>query len=204
MSELSPMERDVYGYIESMIENEGYAPSVRDICRALGIRSTSTAHACLSRLDQKGYIKKDQGKSRALRLGRAKYSDGERMLRVPLLGRVTAGTPILAVDNYDGYVDFPVSMAGGESDLFALRVMGESMIEAGILDGDIVIVNGVHYAENGEIVVAMIEDEATVKKFYKENGCVRLQPCNASMQPIYAKNVTILGRVIANFRFYRS
>ena len=199
MSELSPMERDVYGYIESMIENEGYAPSVRDICRALGIRSTSTAHACLSRLDQKGYIKKDQGKSRALRLGRAKYSDGERMLRVPLLGRVTAGTPILAVENYDGYVDFPVSMAGGESDLFALRV-----IEAGILDGDIVIVNGVHYAENGEIVVAMIEDEATVKKFYKENGCVRLQPCNASMQPIYAKNVTILGRVIANFRFYRS
>ena len=110
------------------------------------------------------------------------------MLRVPLLGRVTAGTPILAVENYDGYVDFPVSMAGGESDLFALRVMGESMIEAGILDGDIVIVNG----------------EATVKKFYKENGCVRLQPCNASMQPIYAKNVTILGRVIANFRFYRS
>lgn len=90
MSELSPMEQDVYGYIESMIENEGYAPSVRDICRALGIRSTSTAHACLSRLDQKGYIKKDQGKSRALRLGRAKYSDGERMLRVPLLGRVTA------------------------------------------------------------------------------------------------------------------
>ena len=126
------------------------------------------------------------------------------MLRVPLLGRVTAGTPILAVENYDGYVDFPVSMAGGESDLFALRVMGESMIEAGILDRDIVIVNGVHYAENGEIVVAMIEDEATVKKFYKENGCVRLQPCNASMQPIYAKNVTILGRVIANFRFYRS
>ena len=189
MSELSPMEQDVYGYIESMIENEGYAPSVRDICRALGIRSTSTAHACLSRLDQKGYIKKDQGKSRALRLGRAKYSDGERMLRVPLLGRVTAGTPILAVENYDGYVDFPVSMAGGESDLFALRVMGESMIEAGILDGDIVIVNGVHYAENGEIVVAMIEDEATVKKFYKENGCVRLQPCNASMQPIYAKTL---------------
>ena len=95
-------------------------------------------------------------------------------------------------------------MAGGDSDLLALRVMGESMIEAGILDGDIVIVNGVHYAENGEIVVAMIEDEATVKKFYKENGGVRLQPCNSSMQPIFAKNVTILGKVIANFRFYRS
>ena len=96
MTELSPMEQNVYSYIESMIENEGYAPSVRDICRALGIRSTSTAHACLSRLDQKGYIKKDQGKSRALRLGRAKYSDGERMLRVPLLGRVTGWAVLLA------------------------------------------------------------------------------------------------------------
>ena len=204
MTELTPMEMSIYKYIADTIENEGYAPSVRDICQALGIRSTSTVHSYLGKLDRKGYIRKDQNKSRAVTLEHSRYSDGEKMLRVPILGRVTAGVPVLAVENYDGFVDFPAVMAGGSSELFALRVNGESMIDAGILDGDIVIVNGVHYADNGDIVVAMIDDEATVKKIYKEKGMIRLQPCNPNMKPIFAKNVTVLGKVIANFRFYKS
>ncbi len=204
MTELTPMEMSIYKYIADTIENEGYAPSVRDICQALGIRSTSTVHSYLGKLDRKGYIRKDQNKSRAVTLEHSRYSDGEKMLRVPILGRVTAGVPVLAVENYDGFVDFPAVMAGGSSELFALRVNGESMNDAGILDGDIVIVNGVHYADNGDIVVAMIDDEATVKKIYKEKGMIRLQPCNPTMKPIFAKNVTVLGKVIANFRFYKS
>jgi repressor LexA len=202
MTELTPKEKRIYEYIESTIENEGYAPTVRDICAALGIKSTSTAHLYLRRLDEKGYIKKFDGKSRAVSLERSKYSDREKTLRVPLLGKVTAGMPITAVQNYEGYVDFPVSMTRSASNLFALRVYGESMKDAGILDGDIVVVEGRQYADNGEIVVAMIDDEATVKRFFREKDQIRLQPENSSMKPIYSKDVKVLGKVIANFRFY--
>ncbi len=124
------------------------------------------------------------------------------MLRVPLLGKVTAGTPITAIQNFDGYVDFPASMAHGSRQLFALKVSGESMREVGIMDGDIVVVEGRSYADNGEIVVAMIDDEATVKRYFRESGHIRLQPENSEMQPIIATNVSVLGKVIANFRFY--
>ncbi|MDD4125811.1 MAG: transcriptional repressor LexA [Eubacteriales bacterium] len=202
MTELTPKEKRIYEYVENTIENEGYAPTVRDICSALGIKSTSTAHLYLRKLDEKGYIKKYDGKSRAVSLERSKYGDKEKTLRVPLLGKVTAGIPITAVQNYEGYVDFPVSMTRNASSLFALRVYGESMKDAGILDGDIVVVEGRQYADNGEIVVAMIEDEATVKRFFREKDNIRLQPENTSMKPIYSKNVTVLGKVIANFRFY--
>ena len=202
MTELTQKEKRIYEYIESTIENEGYAPTVRDICAALGIKSTSTAHLYLRRLDEKGYIKKYDGKSRAVSLERSKFGDKEKALRVPLLGKVTAGMPITAVQNYEGYVDFPVSMARNSSNLFALRVYGESMKDAGILDGDIVVVEGRQYADNGEIVVAMIDDEATVKRFYREKDRVRLQPENSAMKPIYSKDVMVLGKVIANFRFY--
>ncbi|NLN55916.1 MAG: transcriptional repressor LexA [Clostridiales bacterium] len=202
MTELTQKEKRIYEYIESTIENEGYAPTVRDICAALGIKSTSTAHLYLRRLDEKGYIKKYDGKSRAVSLERSKFGDKEKTLRVPLLGKVTAGMPITAVQNYEGYVDFPVSMARNSSNLFALRVYGESMKDAGILDGDIVVVEGRQYADNGEIVVAMIDDEATVKRFYREKDRVRLQPENSAMKPIYSKDVMVLGKVIANFRFY--
>lgn len=203
MIELTQLEKSIYKYIQESIECDGFAPSVRDICAAVGIKSTSTAHAYLNRLEQKGYLTKRQGKSRALKLEVTKNSDSEKMLRVPLLGRVTAGIPILAVENYDGYVDYPVAMSKGRSNLFALRVMGESMIEAGILDGDIVVVESKQYADNGDIVVAMMEDEATVKKFFREeSGMIRLQPANSTMKPFIVKNVSILGKVIANFRFY--
>ena len=124
------------------------------------------------------------------------------MKKIPILGRVAAGIPILAIENYDGYVDFPASMARGKSNLFALRVIGESMIEAGIFDGDIVIVESRRFAEDGDIIVAMIDNEATVKRFYRDNGRIRLQPANRTMQPIYSREVTVLGKVIADFRFY--
>jgi len=203
MLELTQLEKSIYKYIQECIERDGYAPSVRDICAALKIKSTSTAHSYISRLEQKGYLTKSSGKSRALKLEAVGNTDGDQVMRVPLLGRVTAGVPILAVENYEGYVDFPVSMSRGRSNLFALRVIGESMIEAGILDGDIVIVESRQYADSGDIVVAMMNDEATVKRFYREeNGMVRLQPANSSMKPILVKNPTILGKVIANYRFY--
>ena len=175
---------------------------MRDICAAMGIKSTSSVHEYLRRLETKGYIKKSSGKSRALSLENGKRSETARIERVPILGRVTAGQPILAVENYEGYVDFPSAMARGKANLFALRVMGESMIEAGILDGDIVVVESKRYADDGEIVVAMIDDEATVKRFYRESDRIRLQPANHTMQPIFTRDVMILGKVIANFRFY--
>lgn len=202
MIELNDIEREIYEYIKNCIDRDGYAPSVRDICASLSIKSTSTVHSYLYRLEQKGYIGRGQGKSRALKL----VSNGEtalgKMIKVPILGKVTAGIPITAVENYEGYVDFPSVMAPNRADIFALRVSGESMIDAGILDGDIVIVEKTAYADDGTIVVAMIEDEATVKKLYHDNNCIRLQPCNPTMNPIYAQDVKVLGKVVANFRFY--
>lgn len=202
MVELTPKEKVVYEYINECLKKNGYAPSVRDICAATGIKSTSSVHEYLRKLETKGYIRKSSGKSRALSIESNNDSETGIMKRVPILGKVTAGVPILAVQNYDGYVDFPATMARGKANLFALRVMGESMIEAGILDGDIVVVESRQYADDGEIVVAMIDDEATVKKFYRDNGRIRLQPANHTMEPIYSREVVVLGRVIANFRFY--
>ncbi len=202
MNGLNEKELEILRYVKDCIERDGYAPAVRDICQALGIRSTSTVHGYLHRLNEKGYLQMASRKSRALRIEASGEEGGEQTRRVPILGRVTAGAPILAIENYDGYVDFPNVMCRGRSNLFALRVMGESMIEAGILNGDIVIVESMQYADDGDIVVAMIEDEATVKRFFRDNGRIRLQPANSAMKPIYAPEVTVLGKVIANFRFY--
>jgi repressor LexA len=202
MVNLTEKEKEVYKFITECLESNGYAPSVRDICAAVGMKSTSSVHEYLRRLETKGYIKKTSGKSRALSIDGGSNTESSKMKKVPILGRVTAGQPILAVENYDGYVDFPVTMARGKANLFALRVMGESMIDAGIMDGDIVVVESRQYADNGEIVVAMIDEEATVKRFFRDEGVIRLQPENQTMQPIYSKDVTVLGKVIANFRFY--
>ncbi len=198
---LTDKEKAVFKYIRSTIRNYGYAPSVRDICAAVGIKSTSTVHGYIKRLEEKGYINRVDGKSRAMTVSGTKGDEEARTVRVPLLGQVRAGLPILAVENYEGYVDYPASMSGS-SQLFALRVVGDSMIEAGILNGDIVIVESRRYAEDGEIVLALIDDSATVKYFFREDGRVRLQPANSNMQPIYVEDLTIPGKVIANFRFY--
>ena len=200
-SKLTEKEKAVFKFIRNTIKTEGYAPSVRDICSALGIKSTSTVHLYIKRLEEKGYIDRCDGKSRAISVSNRNVSEEPKIVRVPLIGQVRAGLPITAVENYEGYVDYPASMAGS-TPLFALRVIGESMIEAGILDGDIVIVESRRYAEDGEIVLALIDDSATVKYFYRENNRIRLQPANSEMKPIYTDSVTILGKVIANFRFY--
>ena len=198
--DLTKKEKLVFDYLVTSINENGYAPSVRDIGSSLGIKSTSSVHLYLHNLEAKGFIEQDAGKKRTLRIC-APYV--KAFGRVPLLGSITAGSPILAVENFDGYVDLPWNSTKYSSEeLFALRVKGESMIEAGILDGDIVIVQKSTYADNGKIVVALIEDEATVKTFYREDGHFRLQPENRTMNPIIVEDVTILGTVVASFRQY--
>ena len=194
MADLNPKALQILDYIRSRID-EGLPPSVREICAALEIKSTSTVHKYLRELQERGLIEKGS------RLNRAITLPEDRSVRVPLLGTVTAGQPILAVEEIEGYIPFK-SRGLRSQDLFALRVRGESMIQAGILDGDIVIIRRTPAAENGDIVVALVEEEATVKRFYKENGRYRLQPENDSMEPIIVDSVVILGRVISLLREY--
>lgn len=175
----------------------GVPPSVREIGSAVGLKSTSSVQANLDALEQAGYIERDPMLKRSIRvLGQA-----ENVTNVPLLGTVTAGMPILAVEQIEGFIPYNGRISRDKS-LFALRVRGESMLWAGILDGDIVIVEKTPTAVNGEIVVAMIDDEATVKRFYKEKGHFRLQPENDAFEPIITNEVVILGKVIALYRFY--
>lgn len=197
METLTEKEKRMLEYITEVIEKNGYSPSVRDIRSALGIKSTATVHGYLERLEKKGYIRKESGKSRTLTV------DGTSPVtrKVPIIGKITAGLPILAVENFEGYVDFSETKYKSD-ELFALRVSGTSMIEAGILDGDIVIVSNRRYAENGDIIVALIDDAATVKTYYKENGHFRLQPENSTMEPIITKDLTVLGKVVASIRYY--
>ena len=174
MEQLTPKEELVYKYIVDNIAEEGYSPSVRDICASLSIKSTSTAHLYIERLINKGYLKKDTKISRSYR-----PVNMENTYKVPIIGKVTAGIPITAIENHEGYFNFsPDGLTYDSDTLFALRVSGKSMIEAGIMDGDLVIVERTPAAENGQIVVAMVDDSATVKTFYKENGKFRLQPEN--------------------------
>ena len=199
-NDLNKKEKLVFDYLVKAINENGYAPSVRDIGADLGIKSTSSVHLYLHNLEAKGFIEQDANKKRTLRIC-APYARVSG--KVPLLGAITAGSPILAVENFEGYVDLPWNSAKYSADeLFALKVKGESMIEAGIFDGDIVIVRKSAYADNGQIVVALIEDEATVKTFYKENSHFRLQPENKTMSPIIVEDVSLLGTVIASFRQY--
>ena len=199
-NDLTKKEKLVFDYLVKSINENGYAPSVRDIGASLGIKSTSSVHLYLHNLEAKGFIEQDAGKKRTLRIC-APFA--KVFGRVPLLGSITAGSPILAVENFDGYVDLPWNSSKySDSELFALKVKGESMIDAGIFDGDIVIVRKTSYADNGQIAVALIEDEATVKTFYKEDGHFRLQPENKTMSPIIVDDVSLLGVVVASFRQY--
>lgn len=194
--DLSENERQVYDFIRKRID-EGYPPTVREICSQLGFRSTSTAHRYIASLTRKGLIEKGDKQNRAIRLA------GQSGVRIPLVGVVTAGTPITAIEDITDYISFqPPKNYPGE--LFALKVTGESMINAAILDGDIVIVEKTPYAENGEIVVAMVDNsDATVKRFFKEDGHFRLQPENDTMQPIIVDDVKIIGKVIAVMRYLK-
>jgi repressor LexA len=190
-------QQRILDFIKSEIEEKGYPPSVREICAAVGLRSTSTVHAHLNHLEEKGLIRRDSTKPRALEVLDGTQARGRS---VPLVGRVTAGQPILAIENIEEYLSLPQSVLG-QGEMFSLRVEGESMIDAGIMDGDIVVLRQQDTAENGEIVVAMTpEDEATLKRIFYEDGRVRLQPENATMAPIYVDNVTVLGKLVALIR----
>lgn len=207
MTPLTPKEQAIFDYIRENLRENGYSPSIRDIRVALDIKSTSTVHTYLERLERKGYIHKENGKSRTLRIedtmDAGSEVPGARSGKVPIVGKVTAGQPILAVENYEGYIRYPEGEGRShDAPLFALRVQGDSMIEAGILDGDLVIVEKTDYAENGQIVVAMVDDSATVKVFYREDGHYRLQPRNSFLEPIIVEEVAILGRVLASIRYY--
>lgn len=207
MIKLTDKERALYDFISSKIRTEGFAPSVRDICAALGWKSTSTVHVYLAKLEEKGLIRKESNKSRALKVEDSVNGNTSENTnpagKVPLLGQIAAGTPILAEENLEGYVDFvSPNIHTDTSMLFALRVKGESMIEAGIMDGDIIIIEKCETAENGQIIAALIENEATVKTFYKEKGHFRLQPENSTMDPIIVNEVIVLGKVVACLRYY--
>lgn len=193
---ISESQRKIYEYLVEQ-SKEGVTPSVREICTAVGLRSTSSVQANLDALEAAGYIERPPMLKRVIRI----CGMAENVAQVPLLGTVTAGQPILAVEEIEGYLPFS-QLGAPDKELFALHVRGESMINAGIMDGDIVIVERTPYARNGEIVVALIEDEATVKRFYRENGHFRLQPENDTMAPIYADELLILGKVIASYRYY--
>ena len=197
---ISRRQEQILDYIKAETETQGYPPSVREIGRAVGLKSTSTVHGHLAQLERKGYIRRDSSKPRAIEvLPAAGILPRSASVTVPLVGRVTAGLPVLAVENIEDYFPLPKDF-GEQGTLFMLRVTGDSMIEAGILDGDYAIVRQQENAENGEIVVALLEDEATVKRFFKEKGKLRLQPENRFMDPIIVEDASILGKVIGAVR----
>ncbi len=204
MVKLSKRQQDILDFIKSEVKLKGYPPSVREIGEAVGLASSSTVHGHLSRLESKGLIRRDPTKPRAIEV-LAQDEDSQipnsPVVNVPIVGKVTAGQPITAIENVEEYFPLPERMAPSDEQLFMLEVMGDSMIEAGILNGDYVIVRQQNTANNGEIVVAMTEeDEATVKRFFKEKDCIRLQPENSMLDPIILKNVSILGKVVGVYR----
>ena len=200
---ITKKQSEILEYIKNEILNRGYPPSVRDICEAVQLRSTSSVHAHLETLEKNGYIRRDPTKPRAIEILDDNFNLVRReVVNVPIIGQVAAGQPILAVENVENYFPIPAEfMPNTES--FMLKVKGESMINAGILDGDSVLVEKRSDAHNGEIVVALVDDSATVKTFYKENGYIRLQPENDTMDPIIVDNCEILGKVFGVFRLMK-
>lgn len=192
-------QNKILAFIKSEVQTKGYPPSVREICDAVGLRSTSTVHGHLMRLEKKGLLHRDSMKPRAMEVIDDSDDLAINTTEVPIVGHVTAGQPILAEENIDEYLPLPNDLLG-DGEHFILRVHGESMINAGILDDDYIIIHKQPEARNGDIVVALIEDEATVKRFYKENGHFRLQPENNTMEPIIVPDVTILGKVVSLVR----
>lgn len=198
---ITQKQSEILEYIKSQILNKGYPPSVRDICSAVNLKSTSSVHAHLESLEKNGYIRRDPTKPRTIEIIDDNFNLTRReMVNVPVLGQVAAGEPILAVDNITGYFPIPSEFMPNE-ETFILTVKGDSMINIGIYNGDQIVVEKCNIAENGEIIVALIDDSATVKRFYKENGHIRLQPENDFMDPIIVDDCMILGKVIGLMRW---
>ena len=203
MNDLTKRQSEVLNFIKEFMVSHGYPPTVREICNSLGLSSPATAHSHLAQLESKGYIKKNSNKNRAIELlvNNEFLTKKDDVIEVPLLGKITAGNPIEAIERPDEYFSLPAYLIPKQKEVFTLKVSGESMINAGIFDGDIVIVERTNTARNGEIVVAMTdENEVTLKTFYKENGYFRLQPENDTMEPFIFQNITILGRAIGLYR----
>jgi repressor LexA len=197
---ISNKQKEILEYVKSQIINKGYPPAVREICEAVNLKSTSSVHSHLETLEKNGYIRRDPSKPRAIEIIDDEFNLTRReLVNVPIVGTITAGQPILAVENIDSYFPIPSEYMPNE-ETFMLKVKGNSMINAGIFDGDKILVQKQAVAKNGDIVVALIEDEVTVKTFYKENGYYRLQPENDTMDPIIVPELTILGKVIGLFR----
>ena len=203
MEELTRRQKDVLNYIKEFMVSHGYPPTVREIGKDLGLSSPATTHSHLSQLEEKGYIKKSDNKNRAIELlvDNEFEIKNDNVIEVPLLGKITAGNPIEAIERPNEYFSLPAYLIPNKKEVFTLKVSGESMINAGIYDGDIVIVERDNTARNGDIVVAMTdENEVTLKTFYKENGYFRLQPENDTMEPFIFENITILGKAIGLYR----
>jgi len=200
---ITTKQKEILEFLKAEILSKGYPPAVREICEAVGLRSTSSVHAHLEALEENGYIRRDPTKPRAIEIMDDNFNLTRReMVNIPIVGRVAAGQPILAVENIENYFPIPTEyLRLTNQDLFMLKVKGESMIEAGICDGDLVVVASQNTARNGDMVVALVEDSATVKTFYKENDYYRLQPENSSMEPIIVDEVEILGKVVGVMRF---
>lgn len=199
--EKNESQEKILNFVNDYVKENGYPPSIREICKGVGLSSTSTVHAHLTNLTKKGLITKGGSKSRSIKVVNQELEvpDNEEVVQIPVIGRVAAGSPILATENLERYFPIPVDFVGN-SKSFMLKVKGESMIEAGIFDGDYIIVKQQAVANNGEMVVALVGDEATVKTFYKEKDYIRLQPENHTMEPIIVKEVAILGKVAGVIR----
>ena len=200
---ISAKQQEILEYIKDEILHKGYPPAVREICQAVNLKSTSSVHSHLETLEKNGYIRRDPTKPRAIEIMDDTFNLNRReMVNVPILGNVAAGEPLFAEENIEDYFPIPAEMVPN-SEVFMLHVRGESMINVGILDGDNVLVQQQSTAKDGEMVVALVEDSATVKTFYKEDGYIRLQPENDTMEPIIVPDSQILGKVFGIFRFLR-
>ena len=200
---ISAKQQEILEYIKDEILHKGYPPAVREICQAVNLKSTSSVHSHLETLEKNGYIRRDPTKPRAIEIMDDTFNLNRReMVNVPILGNVAAGEPLFAEENIEDYFPIPAEMVPN-SEVFMLHVRGESMINVGILDGDNVLVQQQSTAKDGEMVVALVEDSATVKTFYKEDGYIRLQPENDTMEPIIVPDCQILGKVFGIFRFLR-
>ncbi|MFA9397167.1 MAG: transcriptional repressor LexA [Clostridiaceae bacterium] len=201
MKENLERQMKVYHYIKSYQSEKGYPPSVREICKAIDIKSTSTVFSILNKLEKNNFIKRDKTKPRAIEI--LDNNKGKKeMIDVPILGKIAAGNPILAFESIEDFFPLPMDYVKSDKDLFMLHVSGESMIEAGILNGDLAIIEKTNSAENGDKVVALIENEATLKTFYKERDYIRLQPENQTMDPIIVSDCSILGKLVGLYREY--